>query len=73
MNNALIPPSTLVVCAFGGVRPIARLLNCEPSTVSRWSKTGRVPSYWQKIILELAWSKNIDLTAHDVIFGREAL
>ena len=52
---------------------MARLLSCDASTVSRWSKTGRVPSSFQKPILELAWSRGIDLTAHDLIFGREVV
>ena len=73
MDNALIPPSALVVGAFGGVRSTARLLNCEPSTISRWGKHGRVPAEWQRPILELAWSRGIDLTAHDLIFGREVV
>jgi len=73
MHNALIPPATLVVHAFGGVRSAARLLSCDASTVSRWQHTGRVPSSWQRRVLELAWSKGIDLTAHDVIFGREVV
>jgi hypothetical protein len=73
MSNALIPPSRLVVAAFGGVRPMARLLACDASTVSRWSKTGLVPSVWQRPILELAWTKGIDLTAHDIVFGREVV
>jgi hypothetical protein len=70
MNNTLIPPAKVVVSALGGVRAAARLLECDASTVSRWQVSGRVPSSWQRRVLELAWSKGIDLTAHDVIFGR---
>lgn len=73
MDNALIPPSQLVVAAFGGVRPAARLLECEPSTISRWSKTGLVPASYQKLVLSKAWEHGIDLTAHDIVFGREVL
>lgn len=73
MNNALIPPSQLVVSVFGGVRPAARLLNCEPSTVSRWNKTGLVPAHFQRKVLHVAWEKGVDLTAHDLVFGREAV
>lgn len=72
MRNDPIPPSALVVRSFGGVRQTARLLSCDPSTVSRWGKTGRIPSEWQKPVLVLAWEMNIDLTAHDLIFGRAA-
>lgn len=73
MSNDLIPPSQLVVSAFGGVRPAARVLECEPSTISRWGRTGLVPAHFQKLVLSKAWEHGIDLTAHDIIFGREVV
>lgn len=72
-NDRLIHPAELVVRAFGGVRAAARLLNCEASTVSRWKQSGKVPAGWQKEILKAAWERGIDLTAHDLIFGREVV
>lgn len=73
MNNVVIPPSQVVVQAFGGVRAAARLLNCQASAVSRWSKTGLVPAVYQRRVLQTAWSRGIDITAHDIIFGRNSL
>jgi hypothetical protein len=71
MSNALIPPSRLVVHAFGGVRAAARALDCEASAISRWSKTGLVPASYQRKVLKTAWERGIDITAHDIVFGRE--
>jgi hypothetical protein len=71
-NQTILPPATVAIRAFGGVRPAARLLNCDASTVSRWQKSGRVPSIWQRRVLELAWHMGIDLTAHDLVMGRSA-
>lgn len=70
-NTQLIPPGALVVQAFGGVRKLARLLGVDPSTISRWSSTGRVPSGMQRQVLQLAWDTGVDLTAHDIVWGRE--
>lgn len=70
-NTQLIPPGALVVQVFGGVRKLARLLGCDPSTISRWQTTGRVPSGMQRQVLQLAWSEGLDLTAHDIVWGRE--
>jgi hypothetical protein len=70
MNNANLTPAQLVIGAFNGVRATARELAIDPSIVSRWKKDGRVPDTYQRRILEIAWTKNIDLTAHDLIFGR---
>jgi len=39
--------------------------------VSRWQKTGVVPTAVQRRLIEIAWERGIDITAHDMIFGRE--
>lgn len=67
-----ISPAQLVVSAFGGVRATARVLRVDPSCVSRWQMTGLVPTSRQRRVLELAWSMGIDLTANDLVFGRNA-
>jgi len=45
--------------------PLAEIL------VSRWQKTGVVPTAVQRRLIEIAWERGIDITAHDMIFGRE--
>lgn len=71
-NTILILPGPLVVSLFGGVRKLARLLEVDASTVSRWQSTGRIPSGMQRQVLQLAWDHGLDLTAHDIVWGREA-
>lgn len=56
---------------FGGVRKLARALNRDPAAVSRWQKSGIVPTSVQRRLLELAWERGIDISAHDIVFGRE--
>ena len=70
MNNVLTP-TDLAIQAHGGVRRLARAVGCDPSAVVRWRKTGRVPSSYQRRVLETAWALGVDLTAHELIFGRE--
>jgi hypothetical protein len=73
MNNSpRFNPAQVVIAAFGGVRSTARVLDLDASAVSRWQLTGRVPTGWQRRILEHAWRSGVDLTAHDLIFGRGA-
>jgi hypothetical protein len=67
-----LTPAEIVITTFGGVRATARELGCDPSAVSRWKRTGHIPNLYQRRILELAWSRGVDLTAHDLIFGRQA-
>lgn len=73
MNNTFnhTSPVELAIDMFGGVRKLARALNRDPAAVSRWQKSGIVPTAVQRRLLELAWERGIDITAHDIVFGRE--
>ena len=68
--NDTIRPAEVAVQAFGTARKMAHLLGIDPSAVSRWRSLGHIPSAHQRRVLELAWERGIDLTAHDIIFGR---
>jgi len=50
---------------------LARAIGRDPAAISRWKKRGVVPTSMQRIILELAWERGLDLTERDLIFGRE--
>lgn len=74
MNNTLnnhTSPVELAIDLFGGVRKLARALNRDPAAVSRWQKSGIVPTSVQRRLLEMAWERGIDISAHDIVFGRE--
>lgn len=69
-------PADIVITRFGGVRPLARLLGKDPSTIHRWKMpaskgglNGRVPSSVQLPLLELARQRGIALTADELING----
>lgn len=69
-------PADIVISRFGGVRPLARLLNKDPSTIHRWKQPadrggldGRVPSAVQVRLLELAREHNVELTPADLVLG----
>lgn len=66
-----INPVDLVIDLFGGVRKLARAIGRDPAAVSRWKRLGVVPTSVQKKILEVAWDQGIEVTAHDIIFGRD--
>jgi len=70
MNNTSITPVEIAITEFGGVRALARALNRDPAAVSRWKKSGTVPTNVQKTLLETAWERGIKMTAHDLVFGR---
>lgn len=69
-------PADIVISRFGGVRPLARLLGKDPSTIHRWRQPadrggldGRVPSAVQVRLLELARERGIELTSADLVLG----
>jgi hypothetical protein len=53
-----------------GVRNLARILGMDKAPITRWRKTGHIPSQKQKRILELAQKYGLDLTEKDIIWGR---
>lgn len=74
-----LSPAEVVIRAFGGVRATAKAIGRNPGSVCRWRQSkdrggsdGDVPRGAQKTILEAAKAKNLDLSANDIIYGREA-
>jgi hypothetical protein len=72
MNNINLTPVQLAIQSFGGVRRLAKAIDRDPAAVSRWQRNGIVPSAAQRQLLETAWERGIEITAHDIIFGRQA-
>jgi len=66
---AAMKPTMCVFRAFGGVRATARMLGLSPSTVSRWQRTGFIPSRHHANILAKAKLLNKRLTAKNLIYG----
>ena len=65
-------PGQLVIAEFGGVRPLARAIGRDPASISRWQKGDvNIPSSMQRKVLETAWDRGIEITAHEIIFGRD--
>lgn len=71
-RGVYLTPSKLVILLFGGVRPLARLLNKTQSSVSKWqnSDAGDVPGKCHRQILELAKKRGVELTPEDLVYGR---
>ena len=69
-KERFLSPQQLVVRCFGGVRKTAAATGCDCAAVSRWGKTGLIPAKYQRRVLQAAWSAGIDLSAHDLVFGR---
>ena len=60
-------PVKLVTAKFG-IRPLARILDIEPSTILRWRESGIVPAQHHVKLIELSEG---ELTADDLVFGRD--
>lgn len=79
MARKKLTPADLVIKRFGGVRPLARLLEKNPSTISLWRSRhmGRIPNRSGRgdprgthlQLLELAKSQQVALTADELING----
>ena len=71
MEQTSKTPVQLLIAEFGGVRALARSVHRDAASISRWQNSGLVPTSMQKKVLETAWDNNINISAHELIFGRE--
>lgn len=79
MPKKKLTPAELVIARFGGVRPLAREIDRNPSTISLWKSRhqGRIPNRSENgdpkgthiRLLELAKKRSIPLTADELING----
>lgn len=53
---------------FGGVRPMARALALPPQNVNAWKRVGRIPAEKQPLVLTVAKSLGLPVSADDIIF-----
>ena len=72
-----LSPAEYLIHVFGGVRATARIVDREPSSVSKWQnyidKTGSqggIPRVIHQTILKHAKKNGLDFTADDLVNGR---
>jgi hypothetical protein len=65
-------PADLVIDLFDGIRPLARLLQKNPSTIWAWQqkRKGLIPSKHHRRLLKLARKHGVTLSATDLVMGR---
>lgn len=56
-----------IIEKFGGLTPLARMIEKRPSTVAYWAKSGTIPSKWHSTLLNLAQEQGLSLAAQDLI------
>jgi hypothetical protein len=66
-----LTPAQFVINRFNGIRPLARAVNRQPSTVHSWKVRGTIPTDMQAIILTIAIKKNLDIRPQDLVVGRK--
>lgn len=66
-------PAAAAIDVFGGVRPLARAIGVDPSSVSAWQDTGLIPSKHHVTILDAAARLGLEFTAHEIVYGRDII
>lgn len=54
-----------IISKFGGIRPLARLLDCPVSTVQNWITRHSIPAWQQLRILEIGKKNGVEITPDD--------
>ena len=63
-------PVQLLIDEFGSLRKVAKAISRDPAAICRWQKSGLIPTSVQRQVLETCWNRGIEITAHDIIFGK---
>ena len=72
MKSTKKTPVQVAIEEFGGVRALGRAISKDPSAISKWAnRHGCIPSTEQKKVLEKAWELNLNISAYDLVMGRE--
>ena len=71
MEKAKLTPVEHCIKEFGGIRPMARIIHRHCGSISKWKKSGLVPTSIQRTVLEKAWELNLNITPYSIIFGEE--
>lgn len=50
-----------IINRFGGIRPLARAIDENPSTVHAWKASGRIPQWHHITILKAAKDRDIEI------------
>jgi hypothetical protein len=56
-----------IISKFGGIHPMARVINRRASTVQGWMERGSIPERNWREILELASSAKVELKREDFV------
>lgn len=54
-----------IIAKFGGIRPMATIIDRPHSTVQSWEVSGYIPARQQENILKVAREKGIDVSPAD--------
>lgn len=75
----IIKPADFIVMFFGGLRPAAKAIGRSHASVNKWRRPvsdrgtgGYIPRAVMHRILTLAEKNNWQITAYDLIIGRDA-
>lgn len=56
-----------IISKFGGIHPMARVINRRASTVQGWMERGSIPERNWREILEMASVANVELKREDFV------
>lgn len=71
MEENKLSPAQCVVKAFGSIYAIAKKVGIDRGNTSKWVRRGLVPTHLQKPILLKARQDGLELTAEELILGRD--
>ena len=50
---------------------MGRIIGRNCGSISKWSKSGLIPTSIQRTVLEKSWELDLNITPYELIMGRE--
>ena len=71
MEKTKLTPVELCIKEFGGIRPMARIIDRNCGSICKWQKSGLIPTSIQRTVFEKICELNLDISPYELIMGRE--
>ena len=68
MKTTKLTPVEVCVLEFGGVRKMGRIIGRNCGSISKWSKSGLIPTSIQRTVLEKSWELDLNITPYAVSY-----
>ena len=70
-EHQILTPVEVCIKEFGGVRKMGRIIGRNCGSISKWQRSGLIPTSIQLTVFEKICELNLNISPYELIMGRE--